>query len=180
MALLAMLTVLPWRRATIPGSTAREQCTGPRKLTSRACHHWSVSVSQNGPIGPAVAALFTSKSTGPSDRSISTIALRTVKTSLTSVAKACARPPACSINRTVLSNSDCERASTAAHAPAFASASAIARPMPRPPPVTTATCPRNKILSATTFPEPRGITRLPVDCFCVVRTDTESYRLSPA
>ena len=147
--LLAMLTILPPWRAIIPGNTAREHRMGPRRLTSSACHHSSTSVSQKGPMGPCVAALLTSRLTGPSERSIVAMVVRTASASATSALNACARPRLFWIIATVSANSDCDRASTTVYAPAAASASAMARPMPRPPPVTTTICPSNSVLFRT-------------------------------
>src|SRR5437870_2369778 len=158
-ALLPMLMILPLRRAIIPGKTAREQSITPRRLMSKVRHHCSTSVSQNGPMGPGIAALLISKLTQPKVRSISVIALRTAAASVTSVINGRARPPDCSIVRAVSSISEAERARIAVVIPAALSVAAMARPMPRPPPVTTATCPASSELVGVAL-ELIGITGL--------------------
>ena len=67
--------------------------------------------------------------------------MNTAASSLTSVGRTTALPPAASISRWTAVSSCADLAQRATTAPSRAKAWATARPMPRPAPVTTTTCP---------------------------------------
>src|SRR5215470_2223241 len=60
-----MLIILPPPTEIISGNTACEQITVPSKFTSTVRHHSIKSALWNGPIGPTIPALFTSRVMGP-------------------------------------------------------------------------------------------------------------------
>src|SRR5437660_6257493 len=64
-ALLTTLMMRPERRAIIAAITAWLHTIGPRRLTVCVRHQSVDEDSQNGPIGPRMAALFTSRPTRP-------------------------------------------------------------------------------------------------------------------
>ena len=137
---LTTLMMRPLRRAIMLPTTACVQRSAPRTLTSSVRHQSSGDDSQHGPMGPAIAALLTSRSIAPISARTRSTAIVTARASVTSSGHPSATPPALRISETVSLISASERANTATDAPAPANVCAIARPMPRPPPVTTTMC----------------------------------------
>src|SRR5581483_1654940 len=124
---LATLTMRPLPRSTIHSAKTWQQRYTPRTFTSNTCHH--SRTSGNGPSGPAMPALFTSRSTGPASPAQRATSSR-FETSPTS-----ARPP---ISFATERTSSAVRPVTSTSMPARASSRAMFAPMPRPPPVTSA------------------------------------------
>jgi len=110
---LAILMMRPPRRAIIPGKALWAHRIWPCRFTSSVRHHAPTSLCVKGPRGPTTPALLTSRSTGPSERSISVKARSTAAASVTSAGKALALPPDRSISATVSASSALVHAMTA-------------------------------------------------------------------
>src|SRR5207248_1845681 len=117
----------------------------PRTLTSTTRSQRAGSSSGNTSRGVTPAstmpALFTRMSSRPKDAHTSSMILRMPSSFATSPGVVTARPPSCSMSRT-LSNATVSSISlTATVAPSRANRRAVARPIPEPPPVTSAIAP---------------------------------------
>ena len=132
--------MVPRRAASIAGSTARQHRKTPRRLTATVSSHSEVLASATGPKAATPAAV-TRQSMRPEVLSVSLTSAATAASSLTSVGRTTALPPAASISRWTAVSSCADLAQRATTAPSRAKAWATARPMPRPAPVTTTTCP---------------------------------------
>ena len=132
----AMLTMRPFLRAAMPGSTAWCMCSAPVRLIAISLSHCAGSVLVNG-LKTSQPALLTSTSIGPSDFSASATAASTLARSVMSQRKACARPPSARMPAATFSAASRFRSNTATAAPSLAKRRQVAPPMPPPPPVTT-------------------------------------------
>ena len=114
----------------------------PRTLTSTTRSQRAGSSSGNTSRGviPAstMPALFTRMSSRPKDAHTSSMILRMPSSFATSPGITPARPPSCSMTRTLSSASPSSMSLTATVAPSRASRRAVARPIPDPEPVTSA------------------------------------------
>src|SRR5262245_46846545 len=129
------------------GSAARVRRKTAVRLVLKMRSHSTSVVSATGAIPPTPALLTRMRSPPPLPTAAATAASQ-ASASCRSAAKACARPPACSISRTSESSSVTVRDTAVTWAPAPASARAMARPMPRPAPVTSADAPRISIAAS--------------------------------
>ena len=133
----------PYRRACIPGSTARPSSTGLfTKKSSWAT--WSAQpTSVTGASGCGPVAFRTSTSTGPNALVIAVTRLFTWSSSVTSAQKPPALPPSSRMARaTAATPSSPGLPLTATANPSRARRRAIAAPRPRELPVTRAIRPR--------------------------------------
>ena len=136
-----MVMTRPQRRACIPASTARVQCITPNRFTStnRAYSLGSMSTNCFGvnPCAPALPALFTRMSIGPS---VSTPAC-TASALVTSNGTAVASAPEARIAAAVCSARSATTSLTNTWHPRAASAAAMPAPTDCPAPVTNAVLP---------------------------------------
>ncbi len=143
-AIDAMWTILPQRRATMPGTNACAQRNGPVAFTAKSRFHSSSPTRASG-AELAMPALDTRMSTVPKRAPAAACRRAIESASETSQGTASALAPVWRISSATASISSALRAATITRAPASASSRAVAAPMPRPPPVTSATLPSRSI-----------------------------------
>src|SRR5438105_6570272 len=146
-AMLETLTIRPYPRASIPGSTAREQRNAERRLTDSMRSSTASLVFRKGALS-AAPALLTRMSTGASPSNSEKIC-STCAASVTSQIALCeyGMRSFCSLRAFA------SRPINTAIAPACARRAAIAAPMPREAPVTMARRPENTSARTGEIPE---------------------------
>jgi hypothetical protein len=132
------LTIAPFLRAIIPGSTALVQRNALLSTISKLRSQRSGSIMRRS-LPSEAPALLTRMSTGANTLSARAKMWSTPSGVATSASTAIAVPPASSIPLATDSARSPYRSATTTVAPSRAKSSAVARPIPEPPPVTTAT-----------------------------------------
>ena len=138
----ATLTMRPYWRAAMPGSTACSMCSAPVRLMSMSLAHSAGTVLTKG-LNTSQPALLTSTAMGPSCASTAATAASTWARSVMLQAKAVARPPVARMSAATFSAASKFMSNTATWAPSLAKRRQVAPPMPPPPPVTMTVLPSN-------------------------------------
>lgn len=135
------VTIVPWPRSIIDGSTACVSAKMPVRFTATTSSHSFWLSHSTFRILLEKAALLTSTSTRPHVSMVKAPSARAASALPTSAERAMARPPAFSMSVTTASSSAFRRPFTTTIAPSAARSFAASRPMPVPEPVTIATWP---------------------------------------